>query len=76
MVREDDPFVPPSLYALRRLLLVAGGLGMALFTGAFAVATSRLFDYQDPANKGLAAAIIVFTALYVLNFAYSWGPLG
>lgn len=35
---------------------------------------NSLFDYQS--DRRLAYAIIAFTALYVLNFAYSWGPLG
>ena len=58
----------------RRILLVSGGLGMALFTGLFAIFTSSLFDYTT--NRGIGIALIVFTAIYVLNFAYSWGPLG
>ncbi|TFJ82553.1 hypothetical protein NSK_006137 [Nannochloropsis salina CCMP1776] len=57
----------------RRLLLVCGGLGMALFTALFALFTSAAFDYQN--DKRLAGVIIACTALYVMNFAYSWGPL-
>jgi hypothetical protein len=71
----DD--VKPLLFwyhSYRRVLLVAGGLGMAFFTGCFAVATSDFFDYRN--DKNIAYVIIACTALYVLNFAYSWGPLG
>lgn len=56
------------------MLLVAGGFGMAFFTGCFAVATSDLFNYRE--DKTIAYLIIAFTACYVINFAYSWGPLG
>ncbi|EWM20620.1 General substrate transporter [Nannochloropsis gaditana] len=52
-----------------RLLLVCGGLGMALFTALFALFTSAAFDYQN--DKRLAGVIIACTALYVMNFAYS-----
>lgn len=56
------------------MLLVAGGFGMAFFTGCFAVATSDLFNYRE--DTTIAYLIIAFTACYVINFAYSWGPLG
>ncbi|GAB5036195.1 mfs sp sugar:h+ symporter [Nannochloropsis oceanica] len=57
----------------RRVLLVLGGLGMALFTGLFALFTSAAFHYET--DKRIAGAVIACTALYVMNFAYSWGPL-
>jgi len=57
----------------RRILLFTGGLGMALFTGLFALFTSPLFSYTT--DKKIGIALIIFTAVYVLNFAYSWGPL-
>ena len=58
----------------RRILFVSGGMGMALFTALFAIFTSSLFDYK--ANTSVGIALICFVALYVVNFSYSWGPLG
>jgi len=58
----------------RRVLFVSGGVGMAIFTGIFAILTSSLFNYKT--NESLSIALILCVALYVVNFAYSWGPLG
>lgn len=58
----------------RRILLICGGIGMGLFTGIFALLSSSLFNYES--DKRIGYSLIIFTILYVINFAYSWGPLG
>jgi len=53
----------------RRILLVSGGAGMGIFTGLFAILTTPYFDYET--NKTIGISLIIFTAIYVMNFAYS-----
>jgi len=66
-----------ALYAVdrlgRRILFVAGGTGMCIFTALFSLFTSPHFNYKE--NTALGIMLTVFTAMYVMNFAYSWGPL-
>jgi len=45
----------------RRILLVAGGMGMAMFTALFATFTSSLFDYTN--DRGIGVALITYSAL-------------
>lgn len=54
-------------------LLTWGGLGMMVFTGLTALMASDAFDYKNDGVVG--ALIVVFAAFYVINFAYSWGPV-
>lgn len=57
----------------RRKLLLLGGTLQAFACLAIAVMASPLFDYTT--NEALGFAIVAFIALYVLNFAYAWGPI-
>ena len=57
----------------RRTLLTMGSLLMALSLAFFAIFTSSLFDFKS--DKSVAIALVCFLSFYIINFAYSWGPL-
>lgn len=50
----------------RRVLLTIGGLGMGFFAGLFAFFAERTTS---------PSVLIALTALYVVNYSFSWGPL-
>jgi len=58
----------------RRTLLIYGSFMMAVFSYVVAILSSHSFNYNE--SNVLAALIVVFCALYVISFAYSWGPVG
>jgi sugar porter (SP) family MFS transporter len=57
----------------RRTLLVWGSVGMVLTTVVVCI-MSGVLPYKTSVVVG--SIIVVFCALYVINFAYSWGPIG
>lgn len=57
----------------RRSLLTYGSFGMAAMSVVVTL-LSGLGAYKT--STAVGALIIVFSALYVINFAYSWGPVG
>jgi MFS family permease len=58
----------------RRTLLTYSAALMATFCGVIAILSSSVADYKnDPA---IAALIVIFCALYVISFAFGWGPVG
>lgn len=58
----------------RRTLLVWGSFGMAITSAVVCLLSSKLFDYNN--DTTVAWLIVAFCALYVINFAFSWGPVG
>eukprot|EP00121_Abeoforma_whisleri_P011281 Awhi_evm1s10404 len=54
-------------------LLVSGGIGMAFGTMMVCILSSPILDYQNDQTVGIF--IIVFCTIYVIFFAYSWGPV-
>lgn len=78
MVPQPLPRVPcPLCPPIRRLLLVAGGLGMALFTGLFAIATSRYYTTSTPSRTEAHAYPLspTYTYLYTLSPTYTYLPI-
>ena len=58
----------------RRVLLVLGSLLLGVSCAIFAIFTSSSsLDYHT--NKSVAIILIFATSFFVMNFAYSWGPL-
>eukprot|EP00121_Abeoforma_whisleri_P015279 Awhi_evm1s14082 len=57
----------------RRSLLISGGIGMFIFTLLVAIMSSPALNYKT--DKTVGILIIMFCALYVVFFAYSWGPI-
>lgn len=62
----------------RRVLLISGGVCMAIFTLCVAVASSPIFFHmntQPPTTNQVAFTIVGACGLYICAFAYSWGPI-
>jgi len=55
----------------RRALLLYGAFGMAICLATVGV----LVLTTDPSQSGPGNAIIAFICLFIVNFAYSWGPI-
>jgi len=55
----------------RRALLLYGAAGMAVCLATVGV----LVLTTDPSQSGPGNAIIAFICLFIVNFAYSWGPI-
>lgn len=58
----------------RRVLFLEGGVQM--FVCEIAVGILIHFNFMNPENKAMSAAIITLICIYVAGFAWSWGPLG
>jgi len=54
-------------------LLVSGGIGMFFGTILVCILSSPALDYKNDMTTGVF--IIIFCAIYVIFFAYSWGPV-
>jgi len=55
----------------RRALLLYGAAGMAVCLAIVGI----LVMTTEPAQSGPGNAIIAFICLFIVNFAYSWGPI-
>ncbi|KAG5175422.1 general substrate transporter [Tribonema minus] len=58
----------------RRSLLAYGAAGMTITLLVVCLLSSDLADYKNDA--AVSWTIVGFCALYVVNFAFSWGPVG
>ncbi|KAK9322260.1 general substrate transporter [Lipomyces orientalis] len=58
----------------RRPLLLVGSVIM--FVGHFSVGVCGVVSDHDPANHSAQIGVVVFTLIYVLGLASTWGPLG
>lgn len=56
----------------RRSLLLLGAVGMTVCTGIVAI---LMWSTTPASNTQAGNAIIVFICLFIVNFAYSWGPI-
>jgi MFS transporter, SP family, sugar:H+ symporter len=75
-LQHNSTFITIALvdkYGRRTLLTYSAAL-MATFCAVIAILSSSVADYKnDPA---VAALIVIFCALYVVSFAFGWGPVG
>eukprot|EP00122_Pirum_gemmata_P000873 Pgem_evm1s781 len=62
-----------SIYVGRVSLLFSGAIGMTIGTVIVCILSSPALDYKNDMTTGVF--IIVFCAIYVVFFAYSWGPV-
>jgi len=58
----------------RRLLLSVGTFFLGVSCTVIALLSTSSFDYEH--NKASGLAMIISVSFFVINFAYSWGPLG
>lgn len=58
----------------RKFLFVQGGAQMIMCE--IAVGILIHFNFLNPGNKAMSAAIVALICIYVAGFAWSWGPLG
>ena len=59
----------------RRSMLLCGGVGMVISHLLSAIIFSAGCTGSEGCDKGSGWAIIIFSAFFIFNFAYSWGPI-